>query len=68
MNLYQVILTYTNDKSTSKKFTSDSDSDNKDVAYIQNDLQYIVFLQIILAGKLMRLLLERCQNYFFKLL
>ena len=57
MNLYQVILTYTNDKSTSKKFTSDSDSDNKDVAYIQNDL-------IILAGKLMRLLLERCQNYF----
>ena len=64
MNLYQVILTYTNDKSTSKKFTSDSDFDNKDVAYIQNDLQYIVFLQIILAGKLMRLLLERCQNYF----
>ena len=64
MNLYQVILTYTNDKSASKKFTSDSDSDNKDVAYIQNDLQYIVFLQIILAGKLMRLLLERCQNYF----
>ena len=64
MNLYQVILTYTNDKSTSKKFTSDSDSDNKDVAYIQNDLQYIVFLHIILAGKLMRLLLERCQNYF----
>ena len=64
MNLYQVILTYTNDKSTSKKFTSDSDSDNKDVAYIRNDLQYIVFLQIILAGKLMRSLLERCQNYF----
>ena len=64
MNLYQVILTYTNDKSTSKKFTLDSDSDNEDVAYIQDDLQYIVFLQIILAGKLMRLLLEHCQNYF----